>query len=273
MLNKIGGLWCREKKKERSAAEVENLLKIIDKNKLPKHIAIIMDGNGRWAQKRDFPRKIGHRAGVESLRDIVKVCSELNIQVLTVYAFSTENWKRPREEVNVLMELLVEYVDKEIEELCQNGVRVNPIGRLEELPPSVQQALNVALERTRVNNGLILNLALNYGGRSELVDAVRAIAVKVKERKLETVHIDDKVVSDHLYTAGQPDPDLLIRPSGDFRISNFLIWQLAYTEFWLTSVLWPDFRRVHLLRALVDYQQRERRFGALKKVKYTDGIN
>lgn len=267
MLNKIVGLWCREKKKDRSAAEVEKLLEVIDQNKLPQHIAIIMDGNGRWAQKRGLPRKFGHRAGVESLRDIVKICSELNVQVLTVYAFSTENWKRPREEVNVLMELLVEYVDKEIEELCQNGVRVNPIGRLQELPSSARQALNIALERTRDNNGLILNLALNYGGRSEIVDAVKAITGKVEKQGLEAVRIDEKVVSDHLYTAGQPDPDLLIRPSGDFRISNFLIWQLAYTEFWLTPVLWPDFRRVHLLRALVDYQRRERRFGALKKGK------
>lgn len=264
MLNKIVGLWRREGKKEQSAAEVEELLKIIDKSKLPKHIAIIMDGNGRWAQKRGLPRTFGHRAGVESLRDIVKACVELNIKALTVYAFSTENWKRPQEEVNELMDLLVEYVYKEIDELCKNGVRVNPIGRLKELPPSAQDALNMAMEYSRENNGLILNLALNYGGRAEIVDAVKAIAFKVKNCSLEIEQIDDKTVSDHLYTAGQPDPDLLIRPSGDFRISNFLIWQLAYTEFWLSSVLWPDFRRVHLLRAIVDYQRRERRFGGLK---------
>jgi undecaprenyl diphosphate synthase len=267
MLNKIVGLWCREKKKDRSAAaaEIEKLLNIIDQNKLPRHIAIIMDGNGRWAQKRGLPRKFGHRAGVESLRDIVKICSELNIQVLTVYAFSTENWKRPREEIDVLMDLLVEYTVKEIGDLCQNGVRVNPIGRLQELPLSAREALNVAVERTRDNNGLILNLALNYGGRSEIVDAINVIASKIEKRGLKAVRVDEKVVSEHLYTAGQPDPDLLIRPSGDFRISNFLIWQLAYTEFWLTPVMWPEFRRVHLLRALVDFQRRERRFGALKK--------
>ena len=184
---------------------------------------------------------------------------------MTVYAFSTENWKRPREEIDVLMDLLVEYTVKEIGDLCQNGVRVNPIGRLQELPLSAREALNVAVERTRDNNGLILNLALNYGGRSEIVDAINVIASKIEKRGLKAVRVDEKVVSEHLYTAGQPDPDLLIRPSGDFRISNFLIWQLAYTEFWLTPVMWPEFRRVHLLRALVDFQRRERRFGALKK--------
>lgn len=265
MINKIVGFWRRKGPEEQSRADVEKLLKLIDRKKLPRHIAIIMDGNGRWAQKRGLPRSYGHRAGVESLRDIVKICSELNIEVLTVYAFSTENWKRPQEEVNILMDLLVEYLNKEIEELCKNGVRVNPIGRLEELPPSARDALHMAMERSGKNKGLILNVALNYGGRTEIVDAVRAVASDVKKGSLNVEQIDEKVISDCLYTAGQPDPDLLIRPSGDFRISNFLLWQLAYTEFWLTSVMWPDFRRIHLLRALVDFQRRERRFGGLKK--------
>lgn len=265
MLNKIVDFWRRKQSKEHSGAEVEKLLKKIDKNRLPRHIAIIMDGNGRWALRRGLPRFFGHRAGVESLRDIVKICSELKIQVLTVYAFSTENWKRPQEEVNVLMDLLVEYLNKEIRELCQNGVRVNPIGRLDELPRSALDALRMSMEQSFENKGLTLNLALNYGGRTEIVDAMRAIASDVAAGSLKVDQIDDKVISERLYTAGQPDPDLLIRPSGDFRVSNFLLWQLAYTEFWLTSVMWPDFRRVHLLRALIDFQRRERRFGGLKK--------
>ena len=265
MFAKIIGFWRRKDSKEQSGSEVEQLLKNIDLKRVPRHIAIIMDGNGRWALRRGLPRSAGHRAGVESLRDIVKICSELNVQVLTVYAFSTENWKRPQEEINVLMDLLVEYINKEIMELCRNGVRINPIGRLDELPSSARNALAMARERSRENKGLVLNVALNYGGRTEIIDVVRTIASDVARGVLTPGQIDDQAISNRLYTAGQPDPDLLIRPSGDFRISNFLLWQLAYTEFWLTPVMWPDFRRVHLLRALVDYQRRERRFGGLKK--------
>lgn len=246
-------------------AKVNDLIKILDKNRLPNHIAIIMDGNGRWAMRRGLTRSFGHRAGVESLRDIVRICSELGIGYLTLYAFSTENWKRPREEIGILMDLLVEYFYKEIDELCQNKVRVHPIGRLAELPVSVREAIDMAVRRTRDNKGLTMNLAFNYGGRNEIVDAVRAIAVKLAGGGLSIEQIGEKVISDHLYTAGQPDPDLLIRPSGDLRISNFLLWQLAYTEFWFSSVMWPDFRRIHILQALVDYQQRERRFGGLNK--------
>ncbi|MEW5897718.1 MAG: isoprenyl transferase [Bacillota bacterium] len=248
---------------ERKTAEETGLLARIDRSRLPQHIAIIMDGNGRWAQRRGLPRTFGHRAGVESLRDVVKICVELGIKFLTVYAFSTENWKRPREEVNTLMDLLIEYLQREIDELCANGIRINPIGKLEELPASAQKAVLMARERTRLNRGLTLNVALNYGSRSELVEAVRALAQKVRQGELAPGEIDEKVISSHLYTAGQPDPDLLIRPSGDYRVSNFLLWQLAYTEFWLTPVLWPDFRRVHLLQAIVDFQSRERRFGGL----------
>ncbi len=243
----------------------EKLLENIDRKKLPRHIAIIMDGNGRWAEKKGLPRTFGHRAGVESLRDVVKACSELGVSILTVYAFSTENWKRPREEVNTLMDLLIEYVHKETDELCENGVKVNPLGRISELPANVQSAIQYAIDRTKENKGLILNLALNYGGRAEVADAVKMIARAVVEGTMNVEDIREETISDYLYTAGQPDPDLLIRPAGDFRVSNFLLWQLAYTEFWFTPVLWPDFRRFHLFQAIIEYQSRERRFGGLKK--------
>lgn len=264
MYNKIARLWRQKESKEQDRADLEKLLAKMDRNRIPRHIAIIMDGNGRWANSRGLPRFFGHKAGVESLRDIVRACTEFNIQVLTVYAFSTENWKRPQEEVNVLMDLLVEYLYKEIEELCREGVKVNPIGKLEELPAGVIEALRMAVKRSGMNKGLILNLALNYGGRTEIVEAVRNIASNVKNGSLCPDQIDSNTISDYLYTSGQPDPDLLIRPSGDFRISNFLLWQLAYTEFWHTPVLWPDFRREHLISAIVAFQSRERRFGGLK---------
>jgi undecaprenyl diphosphate synthase len=265
MYNRIARLWRQKESKEKDGADLEKLIKKIDRNRMPRHIAIIMDGNGRWANSRGLPRFFGHKAGVESLRDIVRACSEFDIRVLTVYAFSTENWKRPQEEINVLMDLLVEYLYKEIEELCEEGVRVNPIGKLEDLPDSVNEALQMAVKRSSMNKGLILNLALNYGGRNEIIEAVRAIASKVQNGILSVDQIDGNTISEYLYTSGQPDPDLLIRPSGDFRISNFLLWQLAYTEFWHTPVMWPDFRRIHLISAIVDFQSRERRFGGLKK--------
>ncbi|MDD2553328.1 MAG: isoprenyl transferase [Desulfotomaculaceae bacterium] len=263
MYNRIARLWRQKEPKGQRGADLEKLLAKIDRNRMPRHIAIIMDGNGRWAKNHGLPRFFGHKAGVESLRDIVKTCSEFNIKILTVYAFSTENWKRPQEEVNVLMDLLVEYLYKEIDELCQKGVKVNPIGKLEDLPPDVIEALDMAVERSRLNKDLVLNLALNYGGRTEIVEAVRTIALKVNNGSVSIDQIDDNTISQYLYTSGQPDPDLLIRPSGDFRISNFLLWQLAYTEFWHTTVLWPDFRRIHLISAIVEYQSRERRFGGL----------
>lgn len=262
MLRKIAGLWWPHKFADQTDADI--LIKKLDPKKLPKHVAIIMDGNGRWAKKRRLPRAFGHRAGVESLRDIVKVCCELKIGILTVYAFSTENWKRPQDEVDALMKLLVEYVNKELDELCANCVRVNPIGRLGELPADALVALNVAREKSRDNRALVLNIALNYGGRTEIVDAVQKLAARVKAGEISPEDINEKVVSDNLYTAGLPDPDLLIRPAGDFRVSNFLLWQLAYTEFWLTPVMWPDFRRIEFLQALIDFQKRDRRFGGLK---------
>lgn len=243
----------------------DDLLARLDRQRLPRHVAIIMDGNGRWARRRGLPRTFGHRAGMESIRDIVRLSTQLGIGYLSLYAFSTENWKRPTDEVNFLMNLLVEYLHKEIEELCSNNIRIHPIGLLDELPAKPRDALQVAVERSKHNSGLTLNLALNYGGRTELVEAVRAIAGEVADGVLSPAAIDEPVIAGHLYTAGQPDPDLLIRPAGDYRVSNFLLWQLAYTEFWMTPVMWPDFRKVHLLQALVDYQRRERRFGGLIK--------
>ena len=236
----------------------------LEPSRMPQHVAIIMDGNGRWALRRGMPRAFGHRAGVESLRDIVRISSEIGLRVLTVYAFSTENWKRPREEINVLMDLLVEYLQKEIDELYQNNVQIRAIGIIHELPAHARKAVDIAHERTKDCTGLVFNIALNYGGRTELVEAVRAISHKVARNELSPNDIDQEVISDHLYTAGQPDPDLLIRPAGDYRVSNFLLWQLAYTELWLTDVMWPDFRRTHLLQALLDFQRRHRRFGGLK---------
>ncbi len=264
MFKQYFNFWRKKNTGKIKEAEVERLINEVDRKKLPRHIAIIMDGNGRWALRRGMSRSYGHRAGVESLRDIVKVCSELKVKILTVYAFSTENWKRPREEVDILMDLLVEYFNREIEELNKNRVRVSPIGRLHELPPATLEALKMGAERTRGNDGLILNVAFNYGGRQEIVDTVRAVVADVLSGKLSAADIEERAISERLYTAGQPDPDLLIRPAGDFRISNFLLWQLAYTEFWISPVMWPDFRRIDLINAILEFQRRERRFGGLK---------
>lgn len=260
MLKKFTGFFSRQ----RHTSDEEKLLKSIEPERLPNHIAIIMDGNGRWALRRGMPRSYGHRAGVESLRTCVKLCTELGVKVLTCYAFSTENWKRPQEEVGILMKLLVEYLEKELQELHKNNVKLNAIGHLHELPQGAQRALEKAAKTTENNQGLILNLALSYGGRTEITDAVIKIANLVKNKEVEVEQINEAFISKFMYTAGMPDPDLLIRPSGEFRISNFLLWQLAYTEFWLSNVMWPDFKRVHLLQAIVDYQQRDRRFGGLK---------
>lgn len=264
MLKQFFGSWRKKRNNIIKEAEVERLINKIDRKKLPRHIAIIMDGNGRWAVKRGLPRAFGHRAGVEALRDIVRICSDLEVQILTVYAFSTENWKRPREEVHFLMDLLVEYLNSEIEELYKNGVKINHLGRLHNLSPAVLKALRMGVERTRDNKGLVLNVALNYGGRQEIVDAVRSVARDVLEGKLSPDSIEEQTISDRLYTTGQPDPDLLIRLAGDSRVSNFLLWQFAYTEFLISPVMWPDFRRQDLINAILDFQGRERRFGGLK---------
>lgn len=227
-------------------------------------MAIIMDGNGRWAGSRGLPRVVGHRAGMESLREIVKLCVELGIGVLTVFAFSTENWKRPQEEINILMNLLYEYVQKELDELDRQNVRIRAIGHLQELPSRARHELSRSQAVTASNSGLVFNIALNYGGRMEIVDAARSIAGKVRKGDLDPASINEKLFEQHLYTADLPDPDLLIRPAGELRVSNFLLWQIAYTEFWSTPAYWPDFKdHTYFLSALLAYQNRERRFGGL----------
>jgi undecaprenyl diphosphate synthase len=236
-----------------------HLVSQLDLNRLPRHVAVIMDGNGRWAKERSLPRVAGHRAGIDAVREIVEVSARLGIGVLTLYAFSKENWKRPRAEVSTLMSLLKEYVRRELPTLRDNSIRLKVIGRMEDLPAGAKQELRRALVETRDNTGLQFNIALSYGGRTEIVDACRAI-VRSGARPDE---VDDAMLASHLYTAGQPDPDLLIRTSGELRVSNFLLWQIAYAEIWVTETRWPDFRRRHLFQALLDYQRRERRYGGL----------
>ncbi|HEY8910542.1 MAG TPA: isoprenyl transferase [Desulfosporosinus sp.] len=232
-------------------------------DRLPRHIAIIMDGNGRWAQKRALPRSMGHRAGVEALRKVVKTCSKLGIEVLTVYAFSTENWRRPKDEVGVLMTLLTEYLRKELNELHGNNVLIRTMGRITDLPREAQHELEHSMESTRNNTGLILNLALNYGGRSEIIEAVKKLSKDVLSGKQKIEDIDENCFNEALYTKGLPDPDLLIRTSGELRLSNFLLWQLAYTEIVVVEELWPDFGQEALLEAIKAYQKRDRRFGGI----------
>jgi undecaprenyl diphosphate synthase len=239
----------------------EQLLEQIDFTRLPRHIAIIMDGNGRWARMRSLPRVAGHRAGIAAVRDVVETSARLGCQVLTLYAFSVENWKRPRREVDTLMGLLREYLKKELDTLQNNNIAFNVIGRMDELAPTIQRELQEGMAATRDNTGLLFNIALSYGGRAEIVDAVNRILADRCRPGAAPVTVDEAMFSRYLYTAGQPDPDLLIRTSGELRISNFLLWQIAYAEIWVTETLWPDFRRGELLQAIVDYQKRERRYG------------
>ena len=237
----------------------------INKAQLPQHIAIIMDGNGRWAKKRLMPRTMGHRAGMTTLKTTVKTCSELGIKYLTVFAFSTENWKRPADEVDYLMKLLVEYLGKELQELHQENVRINVIGAYQDLPSECLTQVEKALSLTKNNTGMVFNIALNYGARREIIRAVQNISTKVQEGLLSTDDIDENTIANELYSCNIPDPDLLIRTAGEMRISNFLLWQIAYTELWFSSKLWPEFTREELLSAIADYGQRERRFGGLTK--------
>lgn len=234
--------------------------------KTPRHVAIIMDGNGRWARQRGLPRIKGHEAGVESIRSTVRACGELGVEYLTLYAFSVENWSRPRAEVQALMRLLVFFLRKEVKELDKNNVRLRVIGRVGGLPEAVQKEIARAEEHTKRNTGLTLQLALNYGGRSEIVDAVRCIARDIRAEKVTPEEIDEQSFGRYLYAPSVPDPELLIRTSGEMRISNFLLWQVSYTELWVTPVLWPEFRKEHLIAALEDYQKRQRRFGGVEEV-------
>ncbi|SHG57209.1 Undecaprenyl pyrophosphate synthetase [Thermosyntropha lipolytica DSM 11003] len=232
-------------------------------DKIPYHIAIIMDGNGRWAKKRLMPRTMGHRAGMAALKRVVKACVKFNIPILTVYAFSTENWKRPGEEVDYLMKLLVEFVNKELAELHEQNIRINVLGDYLQLPFECQMAIKKALHLTAGNSGMIFNIALNYGARLEIIKAVREIGRLVKEGKISPEDIDERLFADFLFTRGMPDPDLVIRTAGEMRVSNFLLWQIAYSEIWITDKLWPDFTEEDLLKAIDDYSRRERRFGGL----------
>ena len=241
----------------------EGLLRKIDPSRLPRHIAIIMDGNGRWARMRKLPRVAGHRAGIESVREIVEASAQLGLEYLTLYAFSAENWKRPRSEVRTLMRLLKEYIRRELDTVHKGNIRFRPIGRIRELDASVQKELSRAVETTKNNTGMTLCIALNYSGRAELVDTIGALLNKIARNGGPRTRIDEDVVSRNLYTSGIPDPDLLIRTSGEMRISNFLLWQIAYSEIYITSTFWPDFRRRDLLEAIVEYQKRDRRYGGV----------
>ncbi len=230
---------------------------------LPTHVAIIMDGNGRWAKQRQLPRVKGHWHGVESVKAVVRAAGELGIKYLTLYAFSVENWNRPKDEVDTLMNYLLRFLRTESQELIKNNARLEVIGQVYRLPETVQEQIRKTQALLARNNGLTLILALSYGGRTEIVDAVRGIAEKIREGQLDPAEINEKVISDHLYTRLWPDPDLLIRTSGELRISNFLLWQISYTELVVTPTLWPDFRRAQFLEALEEYARRHRRFGAL----------
>ena len=238
----------------------------IDMNRLPRHIAIIMDGNGRWAQQRNMPRSYGHRAGATALRRVAEICREIGIEVLTVYAFSTENWQRPKLEIDFLMNLFVDYLRNEVRTMNEQDIRLGFLGEWERLPQRVQEELHRALAATAANHSMLLNLAVNYGARRELVLATKKIAQAVLAGQMNLEDIDEPQLSQALFTAGLPDPDLLIRPSGEQRLSNFLLWQCAYTEFYYEEILWPDYDKADLLRALIAYQGRERRFGRVDKV-------
>jgi undecaprenyl diphosphate synthase len=237
----------------------ETLARQITGERLPAHVAVIMDGNGRWAAQRHLPRVEGHRAGIDAVRDTVETAARLGIRVLTLYAFSVENWKRPRTEVSMLMTLLKRYLRSELSTLLHNDIRFQVIGRMEALAPDVQDELQQAIDRTAGNGGMLFTIALNYGGRAEIVDAAR----RAMQAGVRPEDLDEARFESFLYTAGQPDPDLLIRTSGEMRVSNYLLWQIAYAEIYVTETLWPDFRRRHLLEAVLAYQKRERRYGGI----------
>jgi undecaprenyl diphosphate synthase len=244
----------------------QKLLAAIDWDRLPRHVAIIMDGNGRWAAQRGQPRIAGHRAGVEAVRASVDTGARLGLGALTLYAFSTENWKRPRYEVDALMRMLRKYLRLELDEIDRQNIRFQTIGRIEQLSPSVRTEIAKASERTAKNTGMVLSVALNYGGRAEIVDACRSAMEKLQAEGRSPADLDEEAIGAELYTRDLPELDLLVRTSGEMRISNFLLWQIAYAELHVTETFWPDFRRVHLLQAITDYQQRSRRFGGLKLV-------
>ena len=250
--------------KSKQTKNVSDVSVEVDMNNIPNHIAIIMDGNGRWAKQRNLPRTMGHKAGVETVRRILKECRRLGVKNLTLYTFSTENWGRPKEEVSALMKLIVTYLNNELKECNENGVRLNIFGDVSGLPKQCEDAINDAVELTKNNTVINLNLALNYGGRDEIVRAVKMIVDDIKENKIQNSDINTKLISQYLYTKDIPDPDLIIRPSGEQRLSNFLLYQCAYSEFWYSDINWPDFKEEDLRKAISDYQNRDRRFGKVK---------
>ncbi len=235
----------------------------IDMSNLPNHIAIIMDGNGRWAKERQKPRNYGHQIGVERVKEVVEVAGNIGIKHLTLYAFSTENWKRPKNEIEGLMKLLVLYINHELNKIHKNNVVVKVLGDITKLPDTPRKEVEKAIERTKNNTGMILNIGLNYGGRDDIIYGIKNLLREVKMGKMDIDDLDEETFSNYLYTKGQPDPDLLIRPSGELRISNFLLYQIAYTEFWFSDIYWPDFREENFYQAIIDYQNRERRFGGI----------
>lgn len=241
----------------------KNIELVLDKDNIPKHIAIIMDGNGRWAKKRKLPRTMGHKAGVETIRRVIKEAHILGVEYLTLYAFSTENWRRPEDEVSALMKLLVEYLRSELAELNKNGVVIRVLGDINKLPMDAQKEILDAIEITKDNKGIVLNIAFNYGGRDEIIRSVKLISNEVLKGKIDINDINEEIFEKYLYTSDIPDPDLIIRPSGEQRISNFLLWQCAYSEFWYSNVCWPDFKEEHLHEAIYDYQHRDRRYGGV----------
>jgi undecaprenyl diphosphate synthase len=246
-----------------AAAGAEELMAMLERDRLPRHIAAIMDGNGRWAQERSLPRMVGHQVGTESVRDAVEVCNDLGIAALTLYTFSSENWARPQAEVEGLMHLIAQKMRLELPELHERNVRVRALGRLDQVPPPVREIMEHARDVTAHNSGLRFNLAINYGGRAEIVDAARVLAAAVAAGRMQPEDISEPVFAGHLYAPDLPDPDLLIRTGGEVRVSNYLLWQIAYTEIVVVPTLWPEFRRREMLQALVEYQRRKRRFGRL----------
>jgi undecaprenyl diphosphate synthase len=246
-----------------TSTEFNNALPEIDNDKIPMHVAIIMDGNGRWAKKKGLPRIAGHREGMKVINEIVRTANGLGIKVLTLYAFSTENWKRPKQEVDFLMKLPERFLTKELPSLIEENVKVRLMGSKEDLPKHTLAAVETAIEQTKNNTGLILNFALNYGSRIEIIKAIQEIAADVAAGHVTTTEINDELLTSHLMTNDLPDPDLLIRTSGEIRLSNFMLWQLAYSEFWFTEVLWPDFTEQHFLEAIEVYQKRGRRYGGV----------
>jgi undecaprenyl diphosphate synthase len=245
-------------------SEEAHLLEKLDLERLPRHVAVIMDGNGRWAQRRHMPRVVGHKAGTQTARSTIETCARLKIEALTLYAFSLENWRRPKSEIDFLMQLLREYLHSEMPLIQKNEIRMKFLGRLSELPAAVQKDVRDAMNDTAGNRGMTLSVALNYGGRAEIVDAVNAILARRSSQK-STAAVTEEELAQQLYTSGLADPDLLIRTSGEMRVSNFLLWQIAYSEIFVTDTLWPDFTRARLLESLVEFQKRERRYGGIRE--------